>query len=110
MAVLATSSSVAVAADFTWSGGSSPYDPNWSTAANWNAGVAPSGGVGTISFPAAPCASVSTCGVTDDISGLTASNLDIVNPVGNGSTSSTTAAPTGWTLSGTTPLTLTTGM
>src|SRR4051794_16251221 len=106
LAVLATSSSVAVAADFTWNGGSSPYDSNWSNASNWSGGAAPSGSVGTISFPAAPCTSVTTCGTADDIAGLTVSNLDIVNPVGNGSTSSTTAAPFGWTLNGSTPLTL----
>src|SRR4051794_22748218 len=106
LAVLATSSSVAVAADFTWSGGSSPNDPNWSTAANWSGGAAPSGSVGTISFPSAACTTGFVCNTTDDIAGLAASNLDIVNPVGT----SPGPPPGGWALSGTNPLTLGAGL
>lgn len=41
----------AAAADFTWSGAAAPAQPTWLNTANWLGGVAPSGPVGTLSFP-----------------------------------------------------------
>lgn len=79
---LAVVAPAASAADYTWvptwaPGGSSTV---WSNGANWQGGVAPSGTVGTISFPLAPCSSSPQgCGYfsMDDVQGLTASTLSI---------------------------------
>jgi len=67
---------------------------------NWG-GAAPSGTVGTLSFPALACSSSACPTTTDDVSGLTASTLSVAQPAGMG-----------WTLngSGSDPLTLTSGL
>jgi Spy/CpxP family protein refolding chaperone len=49
---IAVAAPAASAADFTWA---PPASGNWSSGANWQGGVAPSGTVGTLSFPATPC-------------------------------------------------------
>ncbi len=53
--VLALTASSAVAANFTWSGAEprpiGPPDGIWSNGENWAGGVAPSGTVGTLTFP-----------------------------------------------------------
>jgi hypothetical protein len=66
------------AADHTWSGAGA--SPNWSDAANWSAGGAPSAGeaIGTLSFPPLNCGSGGTCAnSTNDVAGLTVGTLAI---------------------------------
>jgi hypothetical protein len=72
---LAATPAAALGANFTWTGASS--SPNWSDAANWG-GTAPSGTVGTLSFPLLPAGAcnTSTCyTATNDVSGLDATAL-----------------------------------
>src|SRR2546422_949717 len=70
LAILAVPSPASALTDLTWSGGGA--DHNWSTGANWG-GTAPSGSVGTLTFPSSP--GVCCPATTDDIAGLTASTL-----------------------------------
>jgi hypothetical protein len=80
--VLAASAS---AADFTWSGAAAAGTPNWSNGTNW-AGTAPSGTVGTLTFPqlTSPACTTepptNTCYVsTNDVSGLNVNALSLDN-------------------------------
>jgi len=68
--------------DFTWTGANN--DGEWSDGANWVGGVAPSGGVGTLTFPAltgSACTGSSPTGSCsyswDNIAGLTPAAIDI---------------------------------
>ncbi|HWF35663.1 MAG TPA: Ig-like domain repeat protein [Solirubrobacteraceae bacterium] len=97
LAVLAVPSSAAALSDFTWSGATAA--PNWSAAGNWG-GAAPSGSVGTLTFPA--LGSCSTCySSVNDVSGVSANAISIDDSVpyqiaGNGLTlgaGGITAAP-----------------
>lgn len=65
----------AAAADYTWAPGG--QDQKWSTGANWAGGAAPSGSVGTLTFPGGACGSMCNYATFDDIDGLTASTLAI---------------------------------
>ncbi|MEA2469250.1 MAG: hypothetical protein QOE38_248, partial [Thermoleophilaceae bacterium] len=49
--VLALPSSALALTDFTWTGGAPVGSPAWSNTSNWAGGVAPSGSVGTLTFP-----------------------------------------------------------
>lgn len=64
--------------DFTWTGAGGSRA--WSDAGNWSGATAPSGSVGTLTFPAlntcSYCAS-SACGSEDDVAGLSANALSI---------------------------------
>ena len=56
--------------------------PSWSDAGSWAGGVAPSGAVGTLTFPeVGPCPCFSTQ-AADDIAGLSVSGLSIDDSVG----------------------------
>jgi hypothetical protein len=75
------------AAPFTWSGQATPA--NWSQATNWAGSAAPSGSVGTLTFPAlssTACTSrpqTATCyQSTNDQSGLTAAGISIDDGAG----------------------------
>jgi hypothetical protein len=87
--VLGLPSSAAALTDFTWSGASGA--PNWSAPANWGA-AAPSGSVGTLSFPALTPSACTTCyQSSNDTSGLSANAISIDDGVpyqimGNGLT------------------------
>src|SRR3954451_5856859 len=88
----------AVAADFTWSPdssakGSADAPAHWSTGSNWVGGAAPSGNVGTLTFPAESCgpdlrprdttttSQQPVCPIADaDVPGLTATNLKLIEP------------------------------
>jgi hypothetical protein len=61
--------------NFTWTG-VGEY-ARWSTPGNWSGCAAPSGTVGTLTFPAGGCTMVGYCRVEDDIAGLTASRLEL---------------------------------
>ncbi len=65
----------AAAADYTWAPGG--QDLKWSTGANWAGATAPSGSVGTLTFPGRACSSPCSYATFDDIDGLTASTLAI---------------------------------
>ena len=71
--------SQAQAADFTWSGGAASMPGDWSNAANWLGGVAPSSGasIGTLTFPA-PSSS------HNDLSGVSVEHLAVDNGSGFG--------------------------
>jgi Divergent InlB B-repeat domain len=99
---MSVTASVAAATDFTWSG---TGGGNWSTGANWG-GAAPSGTVGTLTFPSAPCTSTASCSTTNDISGLTASSLAVVNPT----PTSSFLTSLSWLLDGNNTLTLNSGL
>lgn len=69
--------------NYTWSGAAAPGTPNWSNGTNWE-GSAPSGSVGTLTFPAltgAACVAnpaTATCYTsTNDVSGLNVNALSI---------------------------------
>ncbi len=71
-------------ADFTWSGAAPGGQPFWSNASNWVGGTAPSGNVGTLSFPAlrsSACISspeTDTCYQSEnDVSGLHPNSVSI---------------------------------
>lgn len=80
-------SSTALGASFTWSGAaraSDPGSPFWSDGANWVGGVAPSGSVGTLSFPrltSGGCTAnpqVDTCYLSvNDLAGLSVNAVSI---------------------------------
>lgn len=85
--LLALPSSAAALTDFTWSG-AMPFGAgaaNWSNTTNWVGGAAPSGSVGTLTFPnlgsnsaCAGAAPTETCGRSNnDIGGLSVSALSI---------------------------------
>src|SRR5450759_1700264 len=77
------------AAPFVWSGGAPPGQGQWSKPANWAGGVAPSGTVEQLSFPAPTSAACNvtppsqptlTClQGTNDLSGLRTESLSIDN-------------------------------
>jgi hypothetical protein len=73
LGALAAGSHPASAADFTFAW---PQNGNgqWSDASNWVGGVAPSGTVGTLTFPS-PGSSGNAYDLTDDVPGLTVSRL-----------------------------------
>jgi hypothetical protein len=56
-----------------------PSSLNWSETSNWSGGVAPSGSVGTLEFPALPdCPGTATCYYSgNDISGTSANEISI---------------------------------
>jgi hypothetical protein len=94
-------------ADLTWCG---IQGGSWSSGDNWVGGSVPSGTVGTLVFPATSCTSQvngsgGLCTGSDDVSGLTASRLDLVSP-----TSPPAPAAEGWLISGGNALTLTSGL
>jgi hypothetical protein len=99
LACLAVIAPAASAADFTWSAGNG----HWGQDDSWSGGVAPSGTVGTLTFPAAACQANACPGTHNSISSLTAGTLAIAGvPFG--------AAPAnGWQLGGN-PLKLTSGI
>ncbi len=86
--------------DFTWTGAGGGQ---WSTPEDWSGCTAPSGTVGTLTFPAGGCTAVRSCYVEDDIPGLTASWLEL--PV-----QFTSATPGQFLITGTQALTLTSGL
>jgi hypothetical protein len=70
--------------DFTWNGAAPVGTTGWSNSSNWAGGVAPSGAVGTLTFPmltSAACTAsppTATCnGSTNDVTGLTVNALSI---------------------------------
>jgi hypothetical protein len=65
----------ASAADFTW-GGNGNGDA-WSIGANWAGGVAPSGTVDALIFPAASCSQAAGCTASNNIAGVTATHLSV---------------------------------
>jgi hypothetical protein len=69
----------ASAANFTWSGGAAVTPGDWSNAANWSGGTAPSSGVsiGTVTFPN-PSSS------HNDLTGVSAEHLAVDNGSGFG--------------------------
>jgi hypothetical protein len=78
-----TAVSSASAANFTWSGSAAVGEPNWSNGTNWE-GTAPSGSVGTLTFPKLTrpaCSSeppTETCAnSTNDLTGLAAEAIVI---------------------------------
>ena len=87
--------------NFTWTG-VGEYG-HWSTPGDWSGCAAPSGTVGTLTFPAGGCTMVRVCRVEDDIAGLTASRLEL--PV-----QFTLATPGQFVITGTKVLTLTSGL
>ncbi|HEY5318825.1 MAG TPA: Ig-like domain repeat protein [Solirubrobacteraceae bacterium] len=71
--VLGLPSSAGALTDFSWSGASAA--PNWSVGTNWG-GTAPSGSVGTLSFPA--LTGCTTCyQSSNDVTGLSANAISI---------------------------------
>jgi hypothetical protein len=82
--VWAFAAAPSVAADFTWSGEAPSMGPSWSTASNWLAGNAPSGRVGSLTFPlltSAACTAVpptAACYRSDnDVTGLSVTGITI---------------------------------
>ena len=105
LSLVALQTAPAWATDFTWSGAQAPFDTRWSTPFNWAGGIAPSGAAGTLTFPATACSSAA-CDASDDVPGLVASELAIVNPVGSGGM----PPPGGWDIHGGDALTLSSGL
>ncbi len=63
------------APNFTWSG---QADTGlWSSAGNWQGAVAPSGTVGTLSFPALTCTPAVLCRAQTDVENVSAAGLNI---------------------------------
>ncbi len=82
--LLGLAATSASAANFTWSGAAAVGEPNWSTAANWEGGTAPSGSIGTLTFPkltTPECTAeppTKTCITsTNDLTGLTVEAIAI---------------------------------
>lgn len=80
----AVPSTTSALADYTWSGGSALGGGNWSDATDWASGSAPSGSVGTLTFPAltnAACTASppqqSCYQSTNDVTGISADALVI---------------------------------
>jgi hypothetical protein len=110
--VLVLPSSASALTDFSWSG-ATPISPSaffWSNGSNWAGGTAPSGSVGTLSFPALIASACTARPPTDacyeslnDLSGLSVNAISIVDgaPYGIGGNGITlgpggiTATPTG---------------
>jgi hypothetical protein len=59
--------------DFSWSGAAG--SPAWSDAGNWSGATAPSGSVGTLTFPALSSCSACSYVSSDDVAGLNANAL-----------------------------------
>jgi hypothetical protein len=83
-AALASSAGASALPGFTWNGGGAIGAGNWSNAANWTGGVAPSAFAGALTFPAltdAACTAAprtATCYDTaNDLSGLSAYSISI---------------------------------
>jgi hypothetical protein len=82
---LALVPAMAGAADYSWSGASTPLSANWSTAANWGAGIAPTTGetIGAVTFPAhtgaacSPSPPTEPCRSVNDLTGLTVGSLNV---------------------------------
>jgi hypothetical protein len=87
--------------NFTWTGAGGGQ---WSTPGEWSGCTAPSGTVGTLTFPAGGCTAVPVCYVEDDIPGLTASQLELPARF------TSSATPGQFVLTGTQALTLTSGL
>jgi hypothetical protein len=82
--LLGLPSQAAAQADFTWSGAAPVGTSSWSSSSNWAGGTAPSGSVGTVTFPALTSGACSSsppsaaCFASDnDIGGLTINALSI---------------------------------
>ncbi len=78
----------ATVADFTWSGSAAPGVSEWSNSSNWE-GAAPSGTVGTLTFPALTAGActaeppTATCYEShNDVSGISANALSIDDGAG----------------------------
>lgn len=81
---LALPSQALAQTDFTWTGGAPPGSPGWSNSSNWAGAAAPSGAVGTLTFPmltSAACTAspaTATCHTSNnDVAGLTVNRLSI---------------------------------
>jgi hypothetical protein len=76
---LAPRPSIALGADFTWSGNAASGTPSWSNGFNWAGGTAPTGTVGTLTFSTlGSCPSTKTCYTSDnDVTGLVADRIAI---------------------------------
>jgi hypothetical protein len=81
--ILALPASASAQTDFTWSGADTVGNSNWSDATNWG-GTAPSGSVGTLTFPALTSAACTANPPTDtcyhsnnDLTGLSATGISI---------------------------------
>ena len=61
--------------NFTWTGQAGTE--LWSSAGNWQGGVAPSGTVGTLSFPALACAPTTLCESETDVANVSATALNL---------------------------------
>jgi hypothetical protein len=95
--ILALPASASAQTDFSWSGAGPVANSNWSDATNWG-GTAPSGDVGTLSFPALTSAACTASPPTDacyqsynGLTGLSATGISIDDGVrydigGNGIT------------------------
>ena len=84
LSALALAPSALAQTDFTWTGGAPVGSPGWSNSGNWAGGTAPSGAVGTLTFPALTSAAcratppTATCFTSNnDIAGVTANKLSI---------------------------------
>jgi hypothetical protein len=87
IAYAAFTATAAAATDFTWSGATprGAGAASWSKTTNWSGGVAPSGSVGTLTFPSlesdAACTGMpptDTCGNSDnDVAGLSVNAISI---------------------------------
>jgi hypothetical protein len=87
LAVMLLSAAPASAANFTWTGAAPLTGPSsmlWSNGQNWAGGSAPSGSVGTLSFPrlTGPCASMSSSSNAcyssqNDVTGLSANAITL---------------------------------
>ena len=108
----------ALAADFSWSGGATASTSAWSAGGNWAGGLAPSGPVGVLRFPALPSSCTAICyHGGNDITGLAASaiSIDDFSPylisgnaltLGSGGLSASTSAVSGQFPTWVAPLTL----
>ena len=81
--ILALPASASALTDFTWSGADTVGNSNWSDATNWG-GTAPSGSVGTLTFPALTSAACTANPPTDacyksnnDLTGLSTTGISI---------------------------------
>src|SRR4051794_29911042 len=61
--------------DYTWVAPTGSFE-SWSTGSNWSGGTAPSGSVGTLTFPARACSPQCFPGV-NDLTGLSAQAISI---------------------------------
>ena len=85
LALSASSAATASATDYQWSGNSTS-STNWSDTGNWSTPSAPSGTVGTLTFPDLPsdCAAPKACFISNnDTAGITADTLSLTNTSGD---------------------------